>query len=93
MQEKYIAYNILDTLAQTGTDIKRKPTLELCGLGSDISDKSVLFGRAKRKLITQKVVLSLIDYAKKKSDSEMEKAFWNTYHCLNKTLVPNTKIF
>lgn len=83
----------LDTLAQTGTYLKRKPPLELSGFGSDINDKSVLNARAKRKLVTHKVVLALIDVAKKKGDLEMEKTLWNTYYCLHNVVVSDNKLY
>ena len=86
-------YKGLDTLAQSGTTFTGKPSLEISGIGSDISNKSVLMSRAKKKLITQKVVLSLIDIAKKKGNKIMEKTFWNTYHCLNNVVVSNNRLY
>jgi len=67
--------------------------MELCGNGSDIRDKTVLFERSRRKLITQTIVLSLVDLAKEKCDKEMETSLWNTYHCLNKIYVSERKLF
>lgn len=43
-------------------------------------------GRAKRKVISQKLALSLNDVAIKKGNPERTKAFWNTYHCLNRVI-------
>jgi len=91
--KKPIEREKLDTLVQTGTNITRKPPLELSGLGSDINNKSVLNARAKRKLVTNKVVLALIEVAKKKGDSEMEKTLRNTYYCLHKVVVSDNKLY
>ena len=85
--------NKLDTLAQTGTGHPSKPPIELLGIGSSIQDKSVLTGKAKRKHVTQKIVLELIKLAQKKGDSEFEKSLWNTYYCLVHVIVADKKLY
>ena len=66
----------LNTLAQTETTVAI-----VLGNGSDLSDPKVLQGRAKRKLVTQKMVLSLIGITEKAEDSERLKSYWNTFYC------------
>jgi hypothetical protein len=54
------------------------------GNGSEITGSKVLKGRAKRKMITQNMVLNLIDVAQRNREYERVKSFWNTYYCQNK---------
>lgn len=91
-QKNSIGREYLDTLGQFGTTKTQKHNIELPGAGSDITDKTVLKSKAKKKLITHKVVLPLIDYAKKKNNQPMVKSLWNTYHCLNKVITSNHKL-
>lgn len=67
--------------------------LELYGTGSDIKDQSVLFNKAKRKLVTRQVARELITIAQRGGDKEMEKSLWNTYYCLNDIVVSDQKIY
>lgn len=74
----------LDTLAQTGTRTSTncvKPGVEVRGLGSDLTDEKLIKGRGKRKLITQHLMLNLIQVAEKRNNPKLIKAFWNTYYC------------
>ena len=81
-----LVMGILDTLAQTET--KSIPvTLKnqiLFGEGSDLSDIESLQSRSKKKTISQKIVLSLIDVDKRKGNFKLKKTLWNTYHCNSK---------
>ena len=78
----------LNTLAQTGTEICKEtavmPATIVVGQGSPLGDNKVLKGRAKRKCITQKSVLSLKDIAANRENHDMVKSLWNTYHCQNR---------
>ncbi len=75
---------LLDTLAQKRTslnsDVEKLPLL-LSGEGSELNNTESLMARAKRKSVTQAMVLSLIDVARKKNKHDRVKAYWNTYHC------------
>ncbi len=63
------------------------------GEGTLLENNSrVLKNRAKRKVISQKMVLSLVDIAKEKGDIELEKSYWNTYHCQNKLMSHKGKL-
>jgi len=73
------------TLAQSGTnDIRdniNSPDIIVYGNGSDITDKTAWQGRAKRKLITQKLMIALVDVCKLKGELERAQRYWNAYHC------------
>lgn len=62
--------SLLDTLAQSGTSqtgiIVRKELIIVTGNGTDTKNTKQLKGWAKRKVITQKMMLALIDVIKKK---------------------------
>lgn len=52
------------------------------GKGTKLSDKKVQKSRARRKTITDSLILNLIKVAKKKGrDSKTIQTYWNTYHC------------
>ena len=77
-----------NTLAQSGTQLTdnsiAKRSIIVTGNGTELSNKTQLEGWAKRKLITQTMMLSLIDVAREKGNTNQVKAYWNTWHCLNK---------
>lgn len=83
----------LDTLVQTVTDHGEKMQVLVAGDGTKLSDNKVLKSRAKRKIITQSLVLSLIDIAKKKGDTKFLQALWNTYHCQEKLFTSNGRMY
>ncbi len=84
---------VFNTLGQSGTNNFDNGAIIVKGNGSDLSNKDVLKGRAKRKLITQKTVLSLIDVVEKNGNDERKKSYWNTYHCQNKVYTVDGKLF
>lgn len=51
------------------------------GEGTDRNNAKALQGRAKRKMITQSMLLSLIDVVKEKGEEERLQPYWNAYHC------------
>lgn len=83
------------TLAESGTKKNGEmPSIALVsGKGTDILNNPTLANRARRKLITRKMVLSLIDVAKEKGELERVQAYWNAYHCLNNLIVANSKMY
>ncbi|KJF41658.1 protein rep [Draconibacterium sediminis] len=83
------------TLAENGTQKTGQiPSIALVsGKGTDISEQKPLANRARRKLITRKMVLSLIDVAKEKGEAERIQAYWNAYHCLNNVIVSDGKMY
>ena len=83
------------TLAERGTQKNNEtPSIALVsGKGTNISNNPSLANRARRKLITRKMVLALIDVAKEKGETERIQAYWNTYHCLNNVIVSDKKMY
>ena len=83
------------TLAESGTQKNSEtPSIALVtGKGTDILGNPSLANRARRKLITRKMVLALIDVAKEKGEMERVKAYWNAYHCLNNVIVFDGKMY
>ena len=77
-----------NTLAQSGTD---KMAI-IQGNGSDLANAKALQGRSKRKLISQSLMLSMVDSCMKYGTPEMKKAYWNTYHCQNRIITANGRI-
>ncbi|TWP27366.1 hypothetical protein ETU09_07945 [Apibacter muscae] len=63
------------------------------GEGTALSDIKALQGRAKRKLITQKMMLNLIDLSKSKEDYQRQKSYWNSFHCQNKMVSSQGRIY
>ncbi len=90
--EKSFGQRSLDTLGQLGTIRKRKNPIELMGTGADASDLEILIRKAKKKLVTNKVVLPLIDYARSKGNEEMMRSLWNTYHCQERLILSENKM-
>jgi hypothetical protein len=87
---------MLDTLAQNGTGFtdtfNSKPIL-VAGNGSDLSNEKTQKSRARRKTITQKIVLSLMDIAKERQDHNFAPALWNTYHCQSTVYTADGRLF
>lgn len=85
------------TLVQNGTSSPKnevsKDAIYVIGKGTKMNNTKVLLQRAKKKTITQKVSLSLIDIAKRRGETKIEKSFWHTYHCQNSIISSNGKLF
>lgn len=84
-QNEFIGDSVIYTSAQNDSQKKGKSAVLLKGKGSDLSDKKLVEGKAKRKLISQSVVHKLIEIAEERGDIENLHSLWNMYHC-NKTL-------
>ncbi|WNH10553.1 protein rep [Thalassobellus suaedae] len=81
------------TLADNETNKARQNHVIVNGEGSDLRKTDALQGRAKRKTITQSMMLNLIDLAKEEDTPELQKAFWNTYHCQQKIITAEGKLY
>jgi len=81
------------TLADNGTNITGQKHLIVNGEGSDLSKKEALKGRAKRKTITQIMMLKLIEVAQEKGDIVLEKSYWNTYYCQQNIFTSNGRLY
>lgn len=82
-----------NTLAQSGTDHGNKPSKIITGMGSDLTNTKAMKGRVKRKVITQKMALGLIDASAQAGDETRKKSYWNTYHCQNKVYTVDGKLY
>ncbi|MBL0235577.1 MAG: protein rep [Saprospiraceae bacterium] len=86
---KTLAKGQFNTLVQSGTDSNNynpKPPLILQGEGAVKGDSISLKNRAKKKVITQSIILALVDIARRRIEVKREKAYWNTYHCQNRII-------
>jgi hypothetical protein len=83
----------LNTLAQTETGFSAKDAIIVNGNGTELTDNKSIKGRAKRKLITNKMTLSLVDVAKENKDFDKLKGYWNTYHCQSKIYTADGKLY
>jgi len=81
------------TLADNGTNITGQKHLIVNGEGSDLSKTNALKGRAKRKTITQIMMLKLIEVAQEKGDSILEKSYWNTYYCQQNIFTADGRLY
>jgi len=83
------------TLAERGTQNKLKNNnfVVVSGRGTDQLDNTSLLNRAKRKTITRKMILSLIDVTKEKGEPERQQMYWNAYHCQTKIVSSNNKLY
>lgn len=81
------------TLGQNGTNKTVQKPVFISGNGSDLSNDEVLKGRAKRKFITQSMMLSLMDVAQKKGDIEKQKSYWNSYYCQNRVTSVDGRLY
>ncbi|HVG40988.1 MAG TPA: hypothetical protein VM888_05195, partial [Chitinophagaceae bacterium] len=63
------------------------------GNGTELVNEKAIKGRAKRKMITNKMTLSLIEVVKENKDFDRLKGYWNTYHCHSKLYTVNGKLY
>src|SRR5690606_18794595 len=74
----------LDTSAQNGTGNSGQEAVILYGKGSELGASKIIINKAKRKIITQSLAITLADIARKKGQPEKAQKYWNTYHCQSK---------
>ncbi len=76
------------TLAENRTPnlpVQRKKTI-ITGTGTPIENNPALKKRANRKVITNHLVLAMIDVAKANGETKIQDRYWNTYHCHTKLI-------
>jgi hypothetical protein len=73
--------------------VDAQPFALIKGKGTDIIGNSSLETRAKRKIITNKMVLCLVDVAKENGDLEAVQQYWNAYHCQRNITSFNHKLY
>jgi hypothetical protein len=74
-----------NTLAQGGTSdfLHTLYNTTIAGVGTAINENPALLKRANKKVITNALVLALIDVARANGDFGWVQRYWNTYHCQN----------
>lgn len=80
------------TLGQNGTGNKGKRTAIVTGHGSLINTDT-LNKLAKKKHITNTLMLSMIDIAKENGEPEKAKGYWNAYYCQNNLVSADGRIY
>jgi plasmid rolling circle replication initiator protein Rep len=87
----------LNTLVQSGTPQPKKINLKrpkmVAGMGIEVTNTEGLMNRAKRKMLSQKMSLKLVDIANKKGEPERARSYWNTFHCQRKLTSANGRIY
>ena len=82
-----------NTPEQVRTDytlpLKGKKTEVVKGNGSELGNRKRVLGKANRKMISTKRILSLIDVAKGKGDEKSENEFWEVFHCQEEVITAN----
>ncbi len=81
------------TLADNRTNKTGHKSIFVNGEGSDLSNSLALQGRAKRKTITQIMMLNLISIAQENGEPELEKSYWNTYYCQQNIVTADGKLY
>lgn len=81
------------TLADNGTNKTGQNNIIVNGEGTDLSKKEALKGRAKRKTITQIMMLNLITIAQQNGEPELEKSYWNTYYCQQNIVTADGRLY
>lgn len=87
----------LNTLAQSGGGVMinsaQKHPITVNGEGTDLSTGAIR-KRAKKKTITQPIMLYLIDVAREKGRGEKYiKAYWNTWHCQSRIYSADGRLY
>jgi hypothetical protein len=82
-----------NTLAESGTGNTGKQALILCGKGTELTNSKALKGRAKRKTITQTMMLSMVAIASENESSDRLKSYWNTYYCQSEIHTANGRLY
>lgn len=81
------------TLADNRTSKAGQNHVIVNGEGSDLNNIKALQGRAKRKTITQVMMLNLIKIAQENGEPELEKSYWNTYYCQQNLVTADGRLY
>ncbi len=71
--------------------LKGKNSVVVQGNGSELGKRQRVLGRAKRKMISNKRALKLIDVSKSKGDEKSMNEFWDVFHCQENLVTANGK--
>ena len=84
---------IINTLGDNGTNKTEQNNIIVNGNGSDLNNSKALQGRAKRKTITQIMMLNLISIAQENGEPELERSYWNTYYCQQNIVTADGRLY
>ncbi len=62
-------------------------------MGTDLNEKETLLGRAKRKVITQIMMLKLIEIAEENGDFDRKKSYVDSYYCQQELVIADGRLF
>ena len=62
------------------------------GKGSDLTAKKTQQGKAKRKLVSHRMALSMIDLCKP-NEPQLKKSLWNTFHCQSRVYTAEGRLY
>lgn len=73
------------TLAQdrTANHGKMSASLNISGVGTKLKDNPSLLKRANKKVITNALVMALVDVSKELDEVTWSKRYWRSFHCQN----------
>lgn len=84
---------VFNILAQSETVTQSNKFTIVSGSGADIGIKSKMSEWAKRKTITQSLMLACVKIAENKNELKRAKQYWNTYHCMNEVVSVDGRIY
>src|SRR5687768_17313528 len=87
---------VIYTLGQSETGIAGNYGVEsilVFGNGTALSNNKAVKNRAKKKLISTRTIMALIKIAEEKGAKDRLKAYWNTYHCMNRVISANGRLY
>jgi len=68
-------------------------SLIITGVGTDLIDNPSLLKRANKKVITNALVMALVDISKESGELDWTKRYWNSYHCQTKLIGYKNKFY
>jgi len=85
------------TLAQNGTgeaqEFGADPAIIIRGNGTEIASTKVLYNRARRKIVSQRLSKALMQIAEEQEDPELKQTFRNTYYCQSKIYSVGNRLY
>ncbi|MGS2726531.1 protein rep [Psychroserpens sp. BH13MA-6] len=72
---------------------KKSQSIIINGVGTDLINNPSLLKRANKKVITNALVLALVDIAKESDEVDWSKRYWNSFHCQTKLIGYKDKFY
>lgn len=87
--------NQFNTLGQSRTANfhETSESLTISGVGTDLINNPSLLKRANKKVITNALVLALVDVCKEGNEVYWSKRYWRSYHCQTKLIGYEDKLY